>query len=136
MTSKTYSQIYIINPINGNAIDKNILRNGHEPSKAFIFIPIMELVTDGEQIIRSEYKFHAYDGTLNNYDVPVGFDFSNRISMAFDELSKKAIFAELAVFCDVNPIQFVCSCECQKEAIIKAFSGFEDFDAEKSFINI
>ena len=95
----------------------------------------MELVTDGEQIIRSEYKFHAYDGTLNNYDVPIGFDFSNRISMAFDELSKKAIFAELAVFCDVNPIQFVCSCECQEKAIIKAFSGYEGFDAEKSFIN-
>ena len=133
MTSKKGSKFYYIFPVNGKALDKNFLQNGHDTSKVYTLIPIMELCTNGEYQIGC--IINTIDGVLNNYSAQVETDIKYRMAVVFDELREKTMYAEFAVFCDVNPIQFVCSHKCQKQAIIKAFSGYEGFDAEKSFIN-
>jgi len=134
MTSKRQSQLYYIRPVIGEPIDNDFLLNGHDATKIYVLIPVLELYEDGKKFIGC--KVNTYDGVLNFYEAQIDSDINDRLRVVIVELAKKAIFAELAIICDVNPIQFVCSCECQKKAIIKAFSGYEGFDAKKSFINL
>jgi len=133
MTSKISSHVYYLSPLDGKAVDIDSLRNEHDTSKVYMLVPIMELNTDGKYHLG--FEFGTCDEMDNGCDAQIESDFKTRICKVYAELAKKAIFAEFAIICDVNPIQFVCSHKCQKQTIIKAFSGYEGFDAEKSFIN-
>ena len=134
MTSKKRSELYYFYPKSGGWIDRGALRNGHDATRVYVLIPVMELFADGTN--RIGYQFTSFDGLKKNYKAEMDTDFEARVITVFTELASKAILAELAIICDVNPIQFICSHKRQKKAIIKAFSGYEGFDAKKSFINL